>query len=297
MSPFSPRLHARRVAGGDRHHRRPDRASAARDPESGAAARAQCENNFKQIALATHTYENVLSTIPRGYIPNGGSFLYLLLPYIEQQAVVNQGNYYGGGNVIKTFVCPSDPSDPSGHGADSFYGYGPQANYATGNYRGNMMVYDPLADRSILLAMPDGSSNTIMVCHFLQVCDGNAPFSFEQGGLVVTEWVADTGNKNFGPHSIPVFGWTNYTTINNVTLPGGTIVPNFLNDASQSFQAMPSPIMPPGNCVIGPVTPHSAMIVALGDGESVRAMDPSISTTTWVNACTPSDGNPLGSDW
>jgi prepilin-type N-terminal cleavage/methylation domain-containing protein len=74
-----------------------------------AAARTTCQNNFKQIALATHNYADGFGTIPRGYIHDGGSFLYLILPYIEQQAVLNQGFYYAKNNVIKTFVCPTDP--------------------------------------------------------------------------------------------------------------------------------------------------------------------------------------------
>jgi hypothetical protein len=39
-----------------------------------------------------------------------------------------------------------------------------------------------------------------------------------------------------------------------------------------------------------------AMQVGIGDG-SVRGVASGISPTTWVNACTPNDGNPLGSDW
>jgi hypothetical protein len=41
----------------------------------------------------------------------------------------------------------------------------------------------------------------------------------------------------------------------------------------------------PGICMVG-----------LADG-SVRGVTPSISTTTWSNALTPADGNPLGADW
>ena len=43
-------------------------------------------------------------------------------------------------------------------------------------------------------------------------------------------------------------------------------------------------------------TAHQAMMVGLGDG-SVRSVSGSISVITWVNACTPCDGNVLGSDW
>src|SRR5436305_6840290 len=66
-----------------------------------AAARTQCQNNLKQIALAAHNYESAYGYLPPGYQgrdrsgPNGdpsaainaynvGTFVYLL-PYVEQE--------------------------------------------------------------------------------------------------------------------------------------------------------------------------------------------------------------------
>ncbi len=44
-------------------------------------------------------------------------------------------------------------------------------------------------------------------------------------------------------------------------------------------------------------TAHTGgMVVGLGDG-SVRIVSEGISVTTWVHACFPNDGNPLGTDW
>jgi prepilin-type N-terminal cleavage/methylation domain-containing protein/prepilin-type processing-associated H-X9-DG protein len=103
-----------------------------------AAARIQCENNLKQIALAALNYESSYGCLPPGYIdPTNGSLgpsvvgtFCFLLPYIEQQAVYNQlnqadlvipptlptpTNYWwntstsaAGTTVIKTYLCPSD---------------------------------------------------------------------------------------------------------------------------------------------------------------------------------------------
>jgi hypothetical protein len=38
------------------------------------------------------------------------------------------------------------------------------------------------------------------------------------------------------------------------------------------------------------------MPVGLGDG-SVRMVSIGVSATTWLNACIPDDGAPLGGDW
>jgi len=98
-----------------------------------AARRAQCVNNLKQLALASHNYESALGAFPMGNrgwkFPACGSdnnwpsdpifsaFMYML-PYIEGNPQFNSVNFsrsYGSvSNVTATktqlnaFVCPSD---------------------------------------------------------------------------------------------------------------------------------------------------------------------------------------------
>jgi prepilin-type N-terminal cleavage/methylation domain-containing protein/prepilin-type processing-associated H-X9-DG protein len=102
-----------------------------------AAARAACQNNLKQIALAAHNYASANGILPPGHVGNPPSYangtgcylgvLAYVLPFVEQDAVyrlfqvnwsVNPpaGNPWWsvGQNVqasrtrIKTYLCPSD---------------------------------------------------------------------------------------------------------------------------------------------------------------------------------------------
>jgi prepilin-type N-terminal cleavage/methylation domain-containing protein/prepilin-type processing-associated H-X9-DG protein len=96
----------------------------------GAAARVQCLNNLKQIALAAHHYHDDHERFPVGvrlpvYVgdrPTGGTTLWVeLLPYFEQDNLQKKWDYYDNRNnvaggrdatqaqVIKILLCPSDP--------------------------------------------------------------------------------------------------------------------------------------------------------------------------------------------
>jgi prepilin-type N-terminal cleavage/methylation domain-containing protein len=95
-----------------------------------AAARSQCSNNLKQIALAAQNYQGALNTLPPGFNPNSyvGSLAYLL-PFLEQQNIynlvpqylfnpnVNNGQWWlynsswtAATYHIKAFECPADGS-------------------------------------------------------------------------------------------------------------------------------------------------------------------------------------------
>ena len=83
-----------------------------------AAARTQCANNMKQIALACLNFESSYGNLPPGRSPNAptvftgaGGWMYQLLPYVEQQPLYNlcQQNFNANiGTPIHLYYCPSD---------------------------------------------------------------------------------------------------------------------------------------------------------------------------------------------
>lgn len=96
-----------------------------------AARRMQCGNNCKQLGLALHNYHDTFNSLPMGWwidpktTLNGGSWGISILPFIEQQplldrynqnfAPINQAGPNGVANIaiiktpISAFVCPSAP--------------------------------------------------------------------------------------------------------------------------------------------------------------------------------------------
>jgi prepilin-type N-terminal cleavage/methylation domain-containing protein len=101
-----------------------------------AAARAQCQNNLKQISLANMNYESSYGTFLPGVGKNGccwGTWMIPILPFVEQDAMFRlylnfggndaSGPRYGSPDIwngvtntnvqvvtqrLKTFTCPSD---------------------------------------------------------------------------------------------------------------------------------------------------------------------------------------------
>jgi prepilin-type N-terminal cleavage/methylation domain-containing protein/prepilin-type processing-associated H-X9-DG protein len=95
-----------------------------------AAARAKCQNNLKQIALALHNYHDAVGCLPPGMISAtdlatdaDATGFTLLLPYIEQDTTYrlytfdepwyNPPNYAAVGTPVKIFYCPANRSSGS----------------------------------------------------------------------------------------------------------------------------------------------------------------------------------------
>jgi prepilin-type N-terminal cleavage/methylation domain-containing protein/prepilin-type processing-associated H-X9-DG protein len=119
-----------------------------------AGSRSKCQNTLKQLALACIQYESVHQAFPCGNAPsashfttgnNGASWLFMVLPYVEQENLYNQVRAKGTlaaaysaliiPKVLPITRCPSDPWDLSNGALCNYVGSsGPQCNNTpTGN--------------------------------------------------------------------------------------------------------------------------------------------------------------------
>lgn len=147
-----------------------------------AANRLRCQNNLKQIGIATHNYHGVYGSFPPGLTTATGNTFYMswmtrLLPYLEQdalwrisQAAWNTDNYpwhnpphIGLSKVNQSYICVSDAREMfasyTGGFLIAFAGFqgvsGTNLNTADGVLYANSAV----RFSDIL----DGSSNTLLV--------------------------------------------------------------------------------------------------------------------------------------
>ncbi|MBY0513667.1 MAG: DUF1559 domain-containing protein [Gemmataceae bacterium] len=109
-----------------------------------AAARSTCSNNLKQVGLALHNYEGTNGRFPtsgEGNVNYDTAFdihstWTVILPYMEQNAIyaqidltkyyTQQANQTPFKSVVKSYVCPSNPSagssglDTAGYGISDY---------------------------------------------------------------------------------------------------------------------------------------------------------------------------------
>src|SRR3954454_13167507 len=162
---------------------------------SEAAARMSCSNNLKQIGLAMHAHHDSQNKLPNagsdGPDKNccnastrvGWTWMYHLLPYIEQDNLYNTANDASvAQTAVKTYYCPSrrQPTLYSNGGRSDYAGNG--GRDMGGEGREGMLVRQwkspstpkpitaPVEQTRRFADVTDGLSNTVMVgekqCHF-----------------------------------------------------------------------------------------------------------------------------------
>jgi Tfp pilus assembly protein PilE len=131
-----------------------------------AAARAQSQNNMKQVGIACHNYLSVYNVFPPGVDDQHFSAAARLLPYIEQDNLYkaidfkkpaeDKANADARAAVLKTYLSPLDPV-PGGPGASNYL-FNAGSKFAL---KGNDGLF--YLDSKVRLAdITDGTSNTLM---------------------------------------------------------------------------------------------------------------------------------------
>jgi prepilin-type N-terminal cleavage/methylation domain-containing protein/prepilin-type processing-associated H-X9-DG protein len=294
-----------------------------------AAGRAQCGNNLKQIVLATHNMHDTFGYLPPTIGPypkttatliNYGPVCFYLLPFIEQGNLWNKapnanGQYISNNNsvqsaVIKTYVCPTDPSyteEAFNNFAFSCYATNSLAfsKHSYNNGAGNFMfAYVTGTDPSSVAVVdetfpictggkrfpadfPDGMSSTIMWTEKYARC-GPPPVPSNGNEFTgSTQWA-----DRFAVYSGPFIGF--YPNPNNVN-PASLVPINY--GVNGMFQVNPDPWQSTACVSTVASTSHPGGIqVALADG-SVRNCAKGMSATTWWMSIVPDDGQLQGADW
>jgi prepilin-type N-terminal cleavage/methylation domain-containing protein len=242
-----------------------------------------------------------------------GSIYFYLLPFMEQNALVDTSigttgpdgahgpgavSHNVGGQVVKIFLCPSDPSVIN---AGSYNGCGAMQSlvinrdgFAACNYAANVEVFEPRGPTNISAQIPDGTANTVIFAERYRNCSTNPALNNGNGGCTLPAWAWDTLVDGNDPWTSPTFGaqsdgiWqmnaqgADYTNISETNPP------------SIAFQAGPTAQACDWYVTQGGHT--GAMQVAMGDG-SVRGAAQTVTLATWLSVCQPNDGVVPGADW
>ena len=263
-----------------------------------AGRRTQCNNNAKQVCLASHNVHDTFKKLPpmcansavdamgpeaRPYNgPNslGKTLFHFLLPYIEQRTVYDKldPTAYTGAQyfvILPPLLCPSDPSHDAGMCRTT---YGGANGWAVSCYGGNYRVFTNADTASSstansLATITDGTSNTVFFAEMYGTCGWTNDPAFCYGSLwadansVWRSSVCANGSGKYGQPTSPC--------------PVPQATPKWMTNCDPARAQSGHP---------------GGLNVALGDG-SVRFVSVQVNATTWANATNPKDGNTIGSDF
>jgi prepilin-type N-terminal cleavage/methylation domain-containing protein len=247
-----------------------------------AAARMSCSNNLKQMMLATHGFNDSYGTLPGMTWYQSSSvgwnvFFGELLPYIEQQNVLNRavgsGAIWNNGVnafVIKTYICPSDPSMNNGLTLNNWAGtsYAPNKFIFGETPTANQGGQNCTVSKYNIGNIPDGTSDTVGIVERLGACPAYGWSNAWNYPMDVNIWGWNSNGSVYG-------GFGLYLPQINPPLTGGS------NPAHPYY----------------PSAKHTASLqVAMMDG-SVRGVTAATGITSWTYVVTPDDGQVIGSDW
>ncbi len=266
-----------------------------------AAARTQCVNNLKQLALACHAYHDVNRRMAAGQLNPGtadapaGSFpgavtgrdrhpwTVLVMPYYEQQTLYNTlisqvaagAGPWGAAcrtTVIPTLICPSDPNGGFVAGEGSAANYVGCFGSTMYSNTGNGIFYPQSKTR--MADITDGTSNTLLLGEILVGNGGD-----DRRGRIWNSWAGENFFSTlYGPNTLNAdVCWTCGTVMTNNPCSANTS--GIANNVQTSRSTHPGGV-------------NSAM----ADG-TVRFITNSIPTGTWQAISTRSGGEVIPGDF
>lgn len=137
-----------------------------------SARRTQCQNNFRQIGLATMTYESAYRKLPAARPPSGGytsypGWLYAILPFVEEAPVQDLDFISASIKNLPVYACPTDSRLLGAPGTwrtlhGTFTSYVGIMGSTSAENRSTNGVFDILANGIRLKQIKDGLSKTLM---------------------------------------------------------------------------------------------------------------------------------------
>jgi prepilin-type N-terminal cleavage/methylation domain-containing protein len=286
-----------------------------------AANRVSCQNNLKQIGLATLNCHDTYNMLPPGFgkFPPSATNSFsatphiFILPFMEQQNLYNLidtsfnvtprtypfTTVQKNGVEVKAYICPSDtsrtmpapgvPNLPTlgrTNYAFNVFVFGTDDSPSPGTYRALMFS----GSSKIPASIPDGTSNTIFWTEIISVC--------QKGPYGANYWCFD--NQIAGAYYGAVFGAFGQGYLNNYPTTGkpvGIVRYPYVAGLNPYFEAGASYT----NCSYNEdgtaSSPHIGSILAgLGDG-SVRSISQGVDQGVFALALVPNDGVPMPSQW
>lgn len=282
-----------------------------------AAARSQCTNNLKQIALGMHNAHDTHQRLPPllGVYPatanhpqyslSWGNQFYHLLPYIEQQNVYNSsydasnpdGNGAAAGNrpwingiytrPIKTYICPADATAPANGTASHSYPW--SDTWGVTSYAANSQVFARVnANGTLNGAGGPNYSPWYGDTRMTDITDGTS------NTILIAERIAQCGDPNANEYVNRwdfwwEGGWQPNYANSRVGQPIGT---------GAMFQtSIRAPNTAAGCSPLRPSSLHSGVVMAALSDASVRSLSGGMTAQTFWNASTRNGGEVQGSDW
>jgi prepilin-type N-terminal cleavage/methylation domain-containing protein len=285
-----------------------------------AAARAQSQNNLKQISLGAHNMFSSTKKLPDAsvsasygyvysyYTPVGpgahiGGVFYQILPYIEQSTVYNTapsknayfynystytytyGQYYDGTGATGTVPIYRKPGDPSDDGSDDgalgyLYAYYPFQPYYFG---------------LSLTKMVGGTSNTLFFTEGMYKCQQGYSYSYSWGGTTyaytysygsLRRWNNPAYNYSIQYTSPPSYAQYNYSYSYSGYDYNYVSSTYYYYSYTPTFTYITGPFQTPADptkCATGAATGDIVCQVAMADG-SVHGISSKCSVNSWYGA-------------